>query len=642
MLVVLPSACLVLALLYFHAKYALPWRQAFLASMLVCGLSAILGAELLSQWNMITAPAVAVFWAAILVIETALLGVAAKQGRLKWSVPANTLPRSSALLLSGVVLYVLFIGLIAVVAPPNTWDSMEYHMPKAMHWIQHQNISFYPTAVPRQNHQSPGAELFILHLQVLSGSDRFANLVEWLSMAGCLAAITLIAKELGAGLRGQVLAAVFVVTLPMGIMQASSTQTDYVIALWLSSMVYFMLRLMRSQVFRWPYLLAVAAALALGVLTKATIYLYAFAFLGWMVLVLFPKYGARMILPLAALAVIVLSVNAGHYARNYRLHGNPLGPGREPEENTKYSNDTFAPQALASGAIRNVCTHLNTPWPGVNRAIGNAVTGLHRAIGWDVNDRRTTWGPPGRSKFSIMPTLRHDEVDGNPVHLLILLFCGVSLLASPQLRKRRDLLVYSACVMAAFLAFSCYIKWSPWNARVHMSVFVLAGAVAAVVLENRLHPRATIVVAAGLLLLGLPWVLSCKQRPVLGEASIFSSTRDSSYFNEPFQRFKGHYFKARQYLEGRAFSRVGIIVGNQSWEYMWWVFLRQLNPAVQIQHVNVEDVSRRLTDDPPFRDFQPDAVITADQEPQPEAISVGRNTYHRQWAEGNVAIYFMP
>jgi hypothetical protein len=292
--------------------------------------------------------------------------------------------------------------------------------------------------------------------------------------------------------------------------------------------------------------------------------------------------------------------------------------------------------------IRNVCTHLNTPWPEVNKAVGNAAVGLHRVIRWDVNDRRTTWGPPSRSKFSIMPTLLHDEVDGNPVHLIILLVCGVSLLASPELRKRRDLLVYSACVLAAFLAFSCYIKWSPWNARVHMSVFVLAGAVAAVVLEDRLRPPATVVVAVGLLLLGLPWVLGCKQRPVLGKANIFNSSRDSSYFNEPFQKFEQHYFNARQRLQGRTFARVGIIVGNQSWEYMWWVFLRQLNPAVVIQHVNVEDVSRTIAGDPPFRDFQPDVVITADQEPQPAAIAVGRYTYRRQWAQGNVAIYLMP
>ncbi len=640
MLVVLPAACLILVLLCFHAKYALPWRQAFLASALVCGLAAILGAELLGQANWITAPAVAAFWAVILIFAATLLGLAAREGRLTWAVPPVTLPTSSRLLLSGVVLYVLFIGLIAIVAPPNTWDSMEYHMPKVMHWIQNQNISFYPTAIPRQNHQSPGAEIFILHLQVLSGSDRFANLVEWLSMVGCLAAITLIAKELGATPRGQVLAAVFVVTLPMGIMQASSTQTDYVIALWLSSMVYFMFRLIRSPTFSWPHLLAVAAALAVGILTKATIYLFAFAFLLWMTLVLLRRHGARIILPLAALAAIVLAVNAGHYARNYRLHGNPLGPGREPQENTKYSNDTLVPQALVSGFIRNVCTHLNTPWPEVNKATTNAAVGLHRLIGWDANDRRTTWSTADSVKFSVRPTLRHDEVDGNPVHLIILLVCGALLLASPELRQRRDLLLYCACVLAAFLAFSCYIKWSPWNARVHLSVFVLAGAVAAVVLEHRFRPPVTSAVAVALLLLGLPWLLGCRQRPVLGQRNIFHNTRDRNYFNEPFQKSEEHYFSARNYLQGRTPGRVGIIVGNQSWEYMWWVFLRQLNPSVVVRHVNVEDISRALGNQPPFLDFQPEAVITADQEPQPETLAVGGKTFRRQWAHGNVAIYF--
>ena len=48
-------------------------------------------------------------------------------------------------------------------------------------WIQRGSIDFYPTAIERQNYQPPLAEFAILHLQLLSGSDRFANLVQWFS-----------------------------------------------------------------------------------------------------------------------------------------------------------------------------------------------------------------------------------------------------------------------------------------------------------------------------------------------------------------------------------------------------------------------------------------------------------------------------
>jgi hypothetical protein len=51
---------------------------------------------------------------------------------------------------------------------------------------------------------------------------------------------TLIAKQqLGANQTGQLIAAVFVATIPMGILQASSTQNDYVLSFWLICFVYF-------------------------------------------------------------------------------------------------------------------------------------------------------------------------------------------------------------------------------------------------------------------------------------------------------------------------------------------------------------------------------------------------------------------
>ncbi|MCP5113659.1 MAG: hypothetical protein GY953_22730, partial [bacterium] len=68
---------------------------------------------------------------------------------------------------------------VALVAPPNTWDSMTYHMSRVMHWIQNGSVEFYATATPRQLWTFPGAEYAILNLQLLAGSDRLANMVQW-------------------------------------------------------------------------------------------------------------------------------------------------------------------------------------------------------------------------------------------------------------------------------------------------------------------------------------------------------------------------------------------------------------------------------------------------------------------------------
>lgn len=52
---------------------------------------------------------------------------------------------------------------------------------------------------------------------MLAGGDRFVSLVQWLAFVGSGIAVGLIAEELGAKLRGEVLAAFLCTALPQGI-----------------------------------------------------------------------------------------------------------------------------------------------------------------------------------------------------------------------------------------------------------------------------------------------------------------------------------------------------------------------------------------------------------------------------------------
>ena len=52
----------------------------------------------------------------------------------------------------------LLLGIVALTAPPNTWDSMTYHMPRVEHWIENRNVEPYPTHILRQLSLGPGAE----------------------------------------------------------------------------------------------------------------------------------------------------------------------------------------------------------------------------------------------------------------------------------------------------------------------------------------------------------------------------------------------------------------------------------------------------------------------------------------------------
>lgn len=202
-----------------------------------------------------------------------------KRERTDPSLSIHTTPLYLYIILAGTACIVIITGLIAIIAPPNTWDSMTYHMPRVMHWIQNKTVAHYPTAIQRQLYYAPWAEFAIAHLQILSDGDRFANMVQWFSMVGSLVAVSLIARELGADKKGQLFAALFVVSIPMGILQSSSTQNDYVVSFWLVCFVYYGLIILKTP--NYWLASAIGASLGLAIMTKPIAYLYATPFLLW-------------------------------------------------------------------------------------------------------------------------------------------------------------------------------------------------------------------------------------------------------------------------------------------------------------------------------------------------------------------------
>jgi hypothetical protein len=170
---------------------------------------------------------------------------------------------------SWVAIVVALSGAIALFAVPITWDSMSYHLARVAHWGQNHTVAFYPTHIVRQLYQPPWAEYAILHLYILAGGDRLANLVQWVATAVSLVGVSVIARQLGAGPRGQLLSAFVCATIPMGILQASNTQNDYAAALWI---VCLTSALLATGSHPGPFpVLGAGASLGLALLTKGTV-----------------------------------------------------------------------------------------------------------------------------------------------------------------------------------------------------------------------------------------------------------------------------------------------------------------------------------------------------------------------------------
>ena len=103
-----------------------------------------------------------------------------------------------------------------------------------------------------------------------------ANLAQWYSMFVSCLGVSLIAKELNCNTKYQTFAALFCATIPMGIMQSTSTQTDYVTSMWIVLMVYFLLKFIGQN--RFLYLIFFSVCLGLGALTRNILLFFALPF----------------------------------------------------------------------------------------------------------------------------------------------------------------------------------------------------------------------------------------------------------------------------------------------------------------------------------------------------------------------------
>ena len=168
-------------------------------------------------------------------------------------------------ILAGVVLLVGGVTLmLALVCPPNNWDSQTYHLPRIEHWIQNGSLEFYRTHIERQLDLPGFAEVLLLPLRLLGGGDRLLNLLQWLAGAGSVLLVGRIAALLGVSRRGVALARLAAVTLPIGILESSSTQNDLVVTFFLLCMAERLLAWRLSRSSADAAFFAMAAGLALG------------------------------------------------------------------------------------------------------------------------------------------------------------------------------------------------------------------------------------------------------------------------------------------------------------------------------------------------------------------------------------------
>jgi hypothetical protein len=603
----LPFAAFVLLLAALRPRVD-SWRHGIVTAAVMWGTGVAVVTEALSLVHAFTFFGALVLWGAAVVF----LGWAVSRGpalnplrALCESRALSRRPRAVLLAVGGIV---ATVGVVAVVAPPNTYDSMTYHMSRVAHWIQNGDVRHYPTYIVRQNSAAPGAEFIIANIQVLAGSDRLANLVQWASMIGSLAGVSLVTRLLGSDRRAQLLTVIVAATIPMGVLQASSTQNDYVVALWLVCLAVFVLRPAHPTL--------VGAALGLLLLTKPTGYVFALPLIVWFAVSSIAHEHRVAWRRLALVVLVALALNAGYFVRNIATFGAPLGPGSEGQHGEyQYINGTIGVKPMLSVALRNLAVHLGTPWPRVNAMTEGAVGAAHRLLRLDVNDPRTTWFT---TEFRVLPPSTHEDSAANGVHLVLIV---VAIVVSITWQRRRPI-AWSLVIAFGFLLFSAVFRWQPWHSRLELPLFVLAAPLVGMALAPR---RIGPAVAVALLLLALDPLLWNATRPLVGPRNIFQEDREAQYFvTRP--DLQPPYRAAIERARALGCADIGLMFAGSEPEYPFWVLAKSaLGERVRLEHV--------------FWNATSPCVVFTTLPTLPEEIDVAGRVYRRDLVAPPISLF---
>ncbi len=498
------------------------------------------------------------------------------------------LKQKQVIILIGFVLFTLLItGITAVMAPPNNWDSMTYHMSRVAHWVQNQDLAFYPTSILRQLYYQPFAEYVILHHYILGSGDRYVNLVQWASMVGCIVGVSLIALYLGGSGLTQTLSAFVAATVPMAILQSSSTQNDLVLSFWVVSYIVLIFQIRSNSSILWWILAGISLGLIL--LTKATGLIYIFPFSIWLFFDQVKKTGWVILKYVMILALISLLIITPFYYRSGLvdlLSANRQLTNPYPEVAPVF-NGNFLPSTVFSNVIRNLSLHF-TITSRVTRYVERSVEMIHEFINIDVDDPETTFQ---YVDFDLIWSGFLEDSTGNPIHLLLIVAGVMYIFLSEKLKEQKKIIFYMLLCLSTFVLFSALLRWQPWNSRLQLPFFFLCTPFIAFMLINTFSQKAIWMVIFILATYSLFPLFLNVSRPIVGSSSILFTDRTTQYFkNRPELEYS--YVETVARLNRMKCSKVGVLLGVDDWEYPFWALFDKtgLN-IIRIEHVAVSNSS---------------------------------------------------
>ncbi len=474
-------------------------RDAILVGALFCAIWSAVGSEVLNLIGEIR------FWPVLLWWLLPLLGYrligktsrqtgnpplrpsAQKPGDAAINPPRLTWRGKSALAVAAVIMAYALGG--ALFCPPNNFDSLAYHMPRIIFWMQQHSLASYPTSDPLQLCMPPGLEMIGLQLMVLAhGNDWAINLIGWLTALFLGFAASLITRELAGNKDAEALCGLMVVSMPMVFCSASTFTPEILEALWTTFAALLLLRISRSRRCEPLTFLCLAGAISLMPLTHGTGYLFGVPIAIFAVAAFWHTNRRRTLPWLLMIAIVVLVINSGYLLRNMRQFGAPFGPLHSKDSRLVLLNGEFNVQTIPVNLLRTTASMFSGPSHLLNSGVDKVVFGIAGILHLDMQDTQTMFVYPGMRVYFDGATYHAGDEDrvGWPFQMLLFLLIppGLILLRDKSIiaASWKFLLLPAGCLIMA----AAFLRWQAIANHLLPAFPVLTAPVAAIVLNSKL------------------------------------------------------------------------------------------------------------------------------------------------------------
>ena len=335
----------------------------------------------------------------------------------------------------------------------NNWDSMSYHLPRYLHWIQNGSLDFYITPEQRQNISPVLPDYLLSTMYILFDNDFFIFAIAWISVIIASYYVYKIIYLLTSNRNTAILGFLASLFLPSQLAFMSSSQTDPISTALIIILLYYTILMKSRESKSLVVLMILMAPLFLtakttGLILSLPIYIF--------VTFKYYRYITKYFLQFSTILIFALLPGLPYLLR--------IKNSRVLTEAGVFASE-ISPQGVFANTLRILINNLQTPIIGVNSYLEAAYYWSTQIVG--INPNPIGYGNYGN--FYLSNSLHADFV-GNPIHLVYLCIAIMSL------RKNKTYRTLSLLILSQLVLLGATIGWQPWINR-FTSTIVVVGSI---------------------------------------------------------------------------------------------------------------------------------------------------------------------